>query len=367
MKRYFFIAAACALACVSCRNNSNSAHHEEPEHEHHGDEIILSPERAEQAGVKVSTVQPGPFTAAIKTSGTVISEESLIAAASSGIISWNGSVPAIGQKVSAGQTIGYISGRNTAEGDAAERAAISYGKALKDYERAKELFKDQIISEREFEAAKAEFGMAESAYKAFSGKNTDRGVSLTAAVSGRICEIFKREGEYAAAGEAIVSIVKNNSMRLQAELPEKYASLRHSVDKADYRLAYDNRVQHSGRLIAVSGDMGSAPYIALTFELPDAVNAIPGAHAEIWLATGMKENVISVPETALTEEQGEFFVYVRVDEDGYVKTHVAVGERNGESVEIVSGLHGGEEVVTEGAYQVKLAAASIIPGHGHDH
>ena len=78
--------------------------------------------------------------------------------------------------------------------------------------------------------------------------------------------------------------------------------------------------------------------------------------------------MISVPTTALTEEQGIYFVYVKLDEEGYKKQEVRIGADDGLRTEILSGLKAGDEVVTRGAYQVKLASVSgAIPGHTHNH
>ena len=72
--------------------------------------------------------------------------------------------------------------------------------------------------------------------------------------------------------------------------------------------------------------------------------------------------------SALTEEQGSFFVYLQLDEEGYKKQLVTLGADNGESVQILSGVKAGDRVVTEGAYQVKLASATnAIPAHSHEH
>ena len=78
--------------------------------------------------------------------------------------------------------------------------------------------------------------------------------------------------------------------------------------------------------------------------------------------------MISVPASALTEEQGINFVYLRLDEEGYKKQEVKIGMSDGSRVEILSGLKEGDEVVTQGAIHVKLASASAaIPGHTHNH
>ena len=43
------------------------------------------------------------------------------------------------------------------------------------------------------------------------------------------------------------------------------------------------------------------------------------------------------------------------------------GQDDGVRIEIVRGLSAGDEVVTHGAYQVKLAAASTVIPEGHHH
>ena len=61
------------------------------------------------------------------------------------------------------------------------------------------------------------------------------------------------------------------------------------------------------------------------------------------------------------------FVYLRLDEEGYKKQEVILGQNNGERVQILSGLKKGDEVVVKGVYQVKLAATSSVMPEGHSH
>lgn len=52
----------------------------------------------------------------------------------------------------------------------------------------------------------------------------------------------------------------------------------------------------------------------------------------------------------------------------YKKQLVTLGADNGERVQILSGIKAGNKVVTQGAYQVKLAGATnAIPAHSHEH
>ncbi|MDR3261204.1 MAG: efflux transporter periplasmic adaptor subunit, partial [Tannerella sp.] len=90
---------------------------------------------------------------------------------------------------------------------------------------------------------------------------------------------------------------------------------------------------------------------------------------EIYLLSEPQEYVIAIPLSAVTEEQGLFFVYLQLDEDGYKKQEVTLGADDGERTFVTSGLKEGDRIVTEGVYPVKLAAqASVIPeGHTHNH
>ncbi|MGL5547637.1 MAG: efflux RND transporter periplasmic adaptor subunit, partial [Tannerellaceae bacterium] len=66
-------------------------------------------------------------------------------------------------------------------------------------------------------------------------------------------------------------------------------------------------------------------------------------------------------------EQGVYYVFVQLDEEGYSKQEVTLGGDNGSEVQILSGLKPGEVVVTKGAMQVKLASMSSAIPHGHSH
>jgi len=96
---------------------------------------------------------------------------------------------------------------------------------------------------------------------------------------------------------------------------------------------------------------------------------VDGSTVEVWLRGAPTADALSVPKGALTEEQGLHFVYLKLGDDHYVKREVTTGADDGERVVIVKGLAAGDEVVTRGAVQVRLAAMSgIIPeGHSHSH
>ncbi len=381
-KTHYILAAICLLAAAACHNHTEEHEHETEEaaenHAHEeasSGEIVMSAERAKEAGVEVQTVLPGKFSTAIRTSGVLSpagNGAATVTSRTAGILSWNGATPVPGQAVSESEVIATVSAGGMGEGDAVTKAAIAYEAAKTEYERAKSLLEDKIISQREFTAIEANYKTALNAWQGSSSGENMNGVGVVSPMGGNIVSVLKSEGDYVAAGEAIATVSDNSRLRLTADLPEKYASMRNSVSGVNFRVGSDEGTVSlpgsEARPVAVGSSLTAASsYIPVTFEFANRNGFLPGTYAEVWLLSDSSDNVISVPESALTEEQGEFFVYVRLDEECYRKVPVTVGGRNGVSVEILSGLKGGEDVVVKGAYQVRLSSASVIPGHTHNH
>ena len=110
-------------------------------------------------------------------------------------------------------------------------------------------------------------------------------------------------------------------------------------------------------------------YVPVIFECNNVGNLLPGSYAEIWLLGTEQKAAISIPLSALTEEQGIYFVYVQKDKEHYIKKEIKTGAQDGKRVEVLQGLQENDKVVTQGAIHVKLASQSgtIPEGHNHNH
>ena len=140
----------------------------------------------------------------------------------------------------------------------------------------------------------------------------------------------------------------------------------------NFKTTYDNAIYKltdlNGTLLSYGKASNSNSfYIPVTFEFDNIGDIIPGSFTEVYLLTQPKDNVISIPVSALTEEQGLNFVYLQIEDDAFKKQEVTVGQDNGERVEIMKGLKSGDKVVTNGVYQVRLAASSSAIPDGHNH
>ena len=84
--------------------------------------------------------------------------------------------------------------------------------------------------------------------------------------------------------------------------------------------------------------------------------------------TGGTRNALSVPVEAVIDDGGQRVVYVMRGGESFSRVPVRLGLRDGNRFEVLEGLQAGDRVVSRGAMQVRLAAATPeAMGHGHAH
>lgn len=372
--------------------SSCSGHHHEREHEHahahehnghsheaieegedhDGDEIVLEPDAARRFGVETTVVAPASFSETVKVTGYIELNPANLSnavARSAGILTFaKGIVP--GMTVRAGQTLASVSGAGVAGGDLNAVTAAELDAARRELDRLQPLYDSGVVSLKELNAAKAAYNRAKNASTGSGG-----GSAVVAPRGGVITSIDVAQGAFVDAGTVVAVISSGEEMILRADLPQKYASRASSFTGANFRTVSADSVysvsDFGGRRVSSS----SAPtktmpgYLPIYFSLSGAGQLTADTFAEIYLIGGQRDNVISVPKDAITEEQGQRFVFVQIDEHGYEKRNVSIGATDGVNVEILSGLNPGDNVVTKGAIFVKLAQSSgaVPEGHSHNH
>lgn len=383
MKHIIICIIASAYFFAGCNNNTpKDIDHEHQQNEvdtdhEYEDEIIFTEEKAQAAGIVISEIQPKTFRNVIKTSGQVLAaqgDDMTIAATSSGIVAFGKASLTEGSAVNKGTILLSISAQNIQDGDPAEKAEITYRTAQKEYERAAILYRDKIISEKEYNQALSSYETARVAWKATAGHQGNNGIAITSPMNGFIKSRLVNDGDYVEIGQPLLNISQNRRLMLKAEVSERYYQFLPTLTSAHFKTPYNDKVYTleslNGKLKSYgrSSDNGSF-YLPVIFEFDNKGDIIPGSYVEVFLLSGNINNVITVPVTALTEEQGSYFVYLQLDKEGYKKQEATLGVNDGKEVQILSGIKPGDRVVTKGAYQVKLAAnSSIIPeGHSHSH
>ena len=321
----------------------------------------------------VETVAEVPFYGVIKTAGHLqapVSSEVVVVATAAGVVHYTQSSLAEGQPMTEGRAFAAISAKRLQDGDPLVKARLAYETAKAEYERAQRLVEDKIVSAKEYEQIVLRYETAKTTYEATAEGMTERGATLASPMTGYLKQLLVPGGSYVEVGQPVAVVTDTRRLQLVAEVSERDFAQLPKVSKAHFRPSYSDRLYKTeeldGRLVSY-GRTATGAFIPMTFEVDNVGDLIAGSYAEVYLLTQPESGVVAVPTTALTEEQGVYYVYVQVCAEEFEKREVHVGRRGGERVEILHGLHYGERVVTRGATQVKLASMSTAIPHGHSH
>ena len=362
----------------SHEGHSHDAHsHEGEGHSHvHGEGIAFTKQQAEAAGLQVEVIEKGTFAGVIKTAGHIQApkgNESVVVATATGVLYYTNPSITEGMAVKEGKALAGISAKKLQDGDPLLKAKLAYETALAEYERAMRLVDDKIVSAKEFEQIRLRYETAKTTYEGQAQGMTDKGAALLSPMDGYLKQMLVPNGGFVEVGQPVAIVTQTHRLQLRAEVSERDYALLTKVSNANFRPSYTDKLykmsELNGRLVAYGKTAAdeASHYIPVTFEFDNVGDIVPGSFADVYLLTTIEHDVLSVPISALTEEQGLYYVYVQVCAEEFMKRGVQIGRRDGERVEILHGLHGGEHVVTQGAYQVKLASVATAIPHGHSH
>lgn len=363
------------LALSSCRakDDGDLGHHhhhnEEAAHKDAHGEITLDPHMASHFGVKASKAEPGDFHSVVTVSGQIVdspSSSAIISAPASGILKY---APGIsqGSKISAGTKVASISASQMQGGDQNAVAKANLDAAKKELDRVAPLHADGIVSTRDYNLAEQAYEQAKAAYSSAAASG-----AVKSPKAGVIVSMQAQEGQFVNAGDPIATVASTTSLTLRADLPEKdYAMLPH-LTNANVQAPYsDDWISLSSlgakRISATEPSSSQRGYVPVYFDFANDGSFIPGSFVNVKLLGQSRHGVICVPISAVSEQQGAYFVYEQIDEDCYRKIPVKLGQSDGINVEVTHGLKGGENIVGEGMVAVRLAESSSVAPEGHSH
>lgn len=344
-----------------------------------GNQISYLKEQAWKVEFANMPVTRQAFSEIIKTTGEVLpaqGDEMVITANTNGIVTFSGNKAVVGTSVRAGEMLFAISGKNLTDGNSETQftqAKVAFEKAKADFDRAQELVKDNIVSQRDFLDSKANYETEQANYNNLSRNYQSGGQKVVSPISGFVKNILVAEGQYVSVGHPIASVSQNRNLVLKAEVSQKYFSKLPLIASANFKTAYDNKTYSiesmNGKLLSYgkSNDANTL-FIPVTFSFDNKREVVPGSLVDVYLKLQPFDGAIVIPVSALVEEQGVFYAYVQVGGESFVKRELRMGGSDGINVQVLAGVNEGERVVTKGAYQIKLATASgAIPAHGHAH
>lgn len=347
--------------------------------EDNGTDISYLKEQAWKVEFANEPARVRPFSEVVRTSGQILSapgDEAVLSAQISGIVTYSGNGLTVGSAVKSGVKMFTISSNEAVQSSlssAVQQAENDLATAQKQYDRAAELVKDKIVSEKEFLEAKLRLENAKTALANLSvSRDFNRNKqTVTTPISGYVKNVLVENGAYVQAGQALATVSKNKRLLLKADVSQTYFSKISSFTAANFRTndgQLYSTAQLNGKIVSVGKSVASgAPFLPVHFEIDNAGAFIPGAAVEVFLLSKAGPALV-IPVSALIEEQGVFSAYVQIEGESFQKRELKLGASDGEWVQVLSGIKEGERVVTKGAYQIKLSSASgAMPEHGHEH
>ena len=203
-------------------------------------------------------------------------------------------------------------------------------------------------------------------------------VKLEAPIAGFISKVHLAPGQPVSPEDALIEIVDLDTVEAVASVPQHLAAQLKPGLIAHIRLqalpdqVFEARLAH----LAIEAD-ATAGTLEAAFHVANPEHRLrPGMKAEFNIVVSQRNDVLSIPRSAVQGDPAQRFVYVKDYElaNAFVKAPVQLGAQNDRFVEVVSGLLPGDEVVTRGAYALAFAGKGSVSlkeamdaAHGHPH
>lgn len=239
-----------------------------------------------------------------------------------------------------------------------QRSQATVNKLSNNFRRAQQLLAQNLISAEahdqirfDLESAKASLNLAklELSY-----------TNVTAPISGVVAQRMVKKGNLVGLNSAVYRVVNTQYLEAVMNVPEReMARIKTGMPVAMMVDAIPGQ-QFSGRVDRVSPvmDSGSGTFrVTLAFDSQQVLRA--GMFGRFEIMYDRRENVLTIPRTALLDDESEPAVFV-VRAEKSIRVPVKLGFTNGEIAEVVSGLKAGDKVITAGKVAVRDGASVAV-------
>ena len=239
------------------------------------------------------------------------------------------------------------------------RAESRLAMAQDESNRQKQLFEQELTSQREYDTAVNEFNVAKADADLIRAQLAK--TVIRAPFDGKVGLRFVSEGSYVSPATPITSIQDDTPVKLDFAVPERYAARLKSGDKIMFTVQGTSR-NFEGTIYALEPSIDTATRtLRVRATSPNNDGAlVPGAFADVEIVLGERET-IAIPAYALIPELKGHRVFVFSGGKAESRS-VEIGTRSDASVEIVSGLDAGDTLITSAILQLKPGTAVTVAG-----
>nr|WP_315034382.1 efflux RND transporter periplasmic adaptor subunit [uncultured Chryseobacterium sp.] len=261
-----------------------------------------------------------------------------------------------GSRVSAGQTLATIK-RDAIEVDVTQ-AQNNLQNAIIDNQRYENAYKTGGVTKQQLDNSRLQLKNMQAAVKAQGVRVND--TSIRAGISGTINKKMVEPGTVVSIGTSMFEIVNINSLKLSVLVDESQIGKIQLGQEVPINVNVLPEDSFVGRITFIAPKSDASLNFPVEIEVQNRGNLKAGMYATATFKTNHgaeTQNMLTVPAEAFVNgvSSGQLFVV----ENGIAKMiKVTVGKIYGDKVQVLSGLNGGEQVVTSG--QINLDNGSKV-------
>lgn len=267
-----------------------------------------------------------------------------------------------GDKVKAGQTLAEIDAREATLALSRDQAQLgesqaTLAEARAAYARSRELYEKGYISQAALDQAAAALKVADARQRqaqagiGLSSVATDHTV-VRAPWSGVVTSVPVQVGDLATPGRPLFELHAPDRLRAVVFLPNSRVAGVTAAPRAWVRLEAAGRSAQveSTRILAIPSADPASGTTEIRIELPGdtapGADWVPGRHVQVVFDPASAEQALVIPASSLLTRGELVGVYVAT-ESGFVLRALRIGQRAGDSVEVLSGLREGERIALD--------------------
>lgn len=387
----FILLTAMLLACSKGAEPSGG-HDEHDEHDEHGEkgehheeegthanEVSVSPEAAELAGIRVGKAERRALVGGAAIPAEVQFEPSSTAHVTplaSGRITKV--TVTLGDRVRKNQLLGVIASSDVSTARARlEQSQARLAAAESTLVRQKQLSTEGIGAQRSLVEAEAQAADLRAEVEGLKrqlsvfGSGSAGDLMLTSPIDGVVVDLHATLGETATPDQPTFIVTDPSKVWVRGSVPELEIGRIQPGTAAIVRLHAYQELSMAGTIAYVAPALDErtrALPIRVSLTLPDA-RLKSGLFGTIELLGGAAdERVVVVPADAVATVGGQQVVFVPADEANTFRPQpIALGRRSGGFFEVRSGLSEGSTLAMSGAFTLKSALLSGELSEGHSH
>ncbi|GJQ57939.1 MAG: MexH family multidrug efflux RND transporter periplasmic adaptor subunit [Candidatus Scalindua sp.] len=214
--------------------------------------------------------------------------------------------------------------------------------------RYKALIESRVVSRQEYEQAIATLEVHDATVKLTEAQLND--ATIVAPFDGVMGARSVSEGQFVTKGTSLTSIINQNPMKAEFNVPERYLSRVNLGQEIEITVAAYPEKIFTGKVFFVDPQIDELTRSALVkARVPNPDGTLRrGMFANLNLIVDIQNNAIIIPETAMMLKGDEVSVFTVDNEEKVHLKKIEVGLRFDGMIQILSGLREAEVVVTEG-------------------